>query len=156
MKLHAGLLPALVLAACGTGFQVTTPQGFADLTDVADQAPYDYRATSADGVVLAIRRLDREPRQAEPDFWLEAILERMRQRGGYALLERASITTAQGLSGTRLRFGRDQDGKPYLYELVLFVQPKHLYLIETGGAKDTYEKRAAAVQSSVTALRLDP
>jgi hypothetical protein len=153
MRAAAWLALTLLTVAC-TPVAINTPKGFANLTDVRDQAPYDYRATTADGVVLAVRRLDRDPRDAEPAFWLEAIENQLRLRGGYALLERGEITSANGHTGTLLRFGHDQDGKPYLYELQLYATKSALFLVELGGRKDLVDKHRPALSASLASLWL--
>lgn len=139
---------------CGQGFGITTPKGFANLSEVEDQNPYDYRATSAEGVVLAVRRMAREPRDAEPSFWMEAVENELRLRGGYALLDKREVSAKNGTRGLRLRFGHDEDGKPYVYEVTLYVGKEHLVLVESGGRKDAYDKHEPALRASLDALDL--
>jgi hypothetical protein len=129
---------ALVLAGCGT-FSARTPRGFVALTDPEPQ--YDYRATTPDGVVLAVRVLDNEPRGDE-GFWGQAVETRLRHQGGYALLETRAVKTRTGLAGRQLRFGHDQGTRPHLYQLTLFVTKKRIYLLEAGGAKEGVEREA--------------
>ena len=154
MKLAALCCGLALSIGCGQGFGITTPKGFANLSEVERQYPYDYRATSAEGVVLAVRRMPREPRDAEPSFWMEAVENELRLRGGYALLDKREVTAKNGTRGLRLRFGHDQDGKPYVYEVTLYVGAEHLVLVETGGRKDAYDRHEAALAASVAGLEL--
>ena len=65
----ASLALVASLAGCGPSFQASTPPGFVELED---QTQYDYRATNADGLVIAVRELDHEPK-GQIDFWTKAI-----------------------------------------------------------------------------------
>lgn len=128
----------LLLAGCGHSFQATTPASFVELDDSKDD--YDYRATSADGLVIGVRELKHDPKGDEA-FWIKVLQDRLRDDSGYALLETRETKSADGVKGTRMRFGHDEKGgKPYLYEVTLFVTPKHLVLVEFGGSKAQFEE----------------
>src|SRR5262245_6318479 len=86
-------LLAALLAGCHSAFVTSAPKGFVELDEAS---AYDFRATTADGVVLAVRELDNDP-QAELGFWARAVENAMRQRGGYALLEARDTTIANGV-----------------------------------------------------------
>src|SRR5262249_27754597 len=75
------LLPA-ALAGCGHPFVPYTPAGFVDLGDKYPNG--EYRASTADGVVIGIRAWDNEPKGALV-FWARVLERRMREMGGYAL-----------------------------------------------------------------------
>jgi hypothetical protein len=124
--------------ACGT-FSAQAPPGFVALDD--PEPAYDYRATTPDGVVLAVRVLDNEPRGDEA-FWSDAITGRMRQQGGYAALEAHPVRTRSGLAGRRLRFGHDQGARPHLYDVALFVTRRRIYLLEAGGDRAAMDRAA--------------
>ena len=142
---------ALSCAACGPSFQATTPSGFVELENEYDD--YDYRATSADGLVIGVREIEHDP-PGEMPFWVTAIKNRMRERAGYALLETKEVTSADGVKGTQLRFGHDQDGnKPHLYYVTLFVTPDTLFLLEAGGSKKLMTDNAAEVDRAVAQFR---
>src|SRR5262245_41787981 len=89
----AALLGALALSGCGHDFHAATPRGFVELDD---QERYDYRATSADGLVIGVRELANEPR-GELDFWARAIENQLRGRHGYALLETRAVKSKDGV-----------------------------------------------------------
>jgi hypothetical protein len=119
-----------LLAACSS-FTAATPAGFVELDD---QELYDYRATSADGIVIGVRELDNDP-HGGLDFWARAIENQLRNRGGYALLETRTVKSKDGVSGKQFRFGHDESGTPHLYYLAVFVTPKTIQLVEIGGTK---------------------
>ena len=62
-----------------------------------------------------------EDRGGSLAFWSEAIEQRMRQIGGYALLEKVDVRGAGGRAGKQLRFGRDEGDRPYRYWVTLFL-----------------------------------
>src|SRR4051812_33813454 len=91
---------ALALAGCGRSFSPATPPGFVDLGD--HYGSEQYRATTADGVVIGVRALDNDP-QGEAAFWLRALENRMRDIGGYALLDKHEVKNRAGGVGTELK-----------------------------------------------------
>jgi len=140
------LLLAVGLGVACTPFRVVTPAG---LVELPDQAPaYDYRATSPDGLVLAVRAIDHEPR-GDLAFWEKTIERRLRLQGGYALLETRSVKAKSGLSGRQLRFGHDEGASPHLYLLTLFVDDDHIFLVEAGGPKELVEQEASKIDAFV-------
>jgi hypothetical protein len=142
---------ALLLAGCGPSFEAATPPGFVELED---QNLYDYRATSADGLVLAVREIDHDPKGAMA-FWTRAIENRMRQRGGYALLGTHDVKSKDGVDGKQLRFGHDESGKPHLYYVTVFVTEKHIFLVEAGGTKELMERNAKDIDWAISNFSTD-
>lgn len=148
------LLMSLVLGAvaCGPSFEAQTPSGFVELEE-RDHSRYDYRATTAEGVVLAVRELDNDV-EGEKEFWLTAIRNKMRERGGYALIKETEVQSADGVSGTQLTFGHDDgDNKPHIYHLAIFVTPDTIWLLEAGGTKELVDKSAKQIAGAIAAFR---
>jgi hypothetical protein len=140
------------LVGCGPSFEASTPSGFVELEE-RSYSKYDYRATTAEGVVIGVREIDNDV-EGEREFWLTAIRNKMRERGGYALIKEVEVKSADGVAGTQLRFGHDDgNNKPHLYYLTVFVTPETLWLLEAGGTKELMEKEAARVQQAVSAFR---
>jgi len=148
------LFTVALTAACAPSFQTTTPPGFVELDRDDDDPAYDYRATTADGLVLAVREIDHEPK-GELSFWVRAIENEMRNRGGYALLESKGVQTSQGLNGQQLRFGHDEGSEPHLYYLTVFVTDEHIYLLEAGGTKKLVEAHQAQIDTAVRTFGVD-
>jgi hypothetical protein len=143
------ILLALVLAAasgCGRSFVPATPQGFVDLGDAYPDG--EYRATTADGAVIGIRAFDNDPK-GELAFWARALENRMRETGGYALLEKRAVVSRGGLAGTELDFGHDEGRTPHLYRIALFVTDKKIFVIEAGGAKPEMERQAPQIDWAI-------
>jgi hypothetical protein len=143
------LLPLVI--ACGPSFTAATPPGFVELED---QHTYDYRATTADGLVIGVREIDHEPK-GEMEFWTRAIQNQMRQKGGYALLGTRDVKNASGLDGKQLRFGHDEQSAPHLYYVTIFVTGKHIFLLEAGGTKALMEQHAEQLDWAIKNFRAD-
>lgn len=145
---HAGavLLLAALSAGCGRHFEPATPPSFVDLEDRYGDT--EYRATTADGVVIGVREYENDP-VGDLAFWTRAIENRMRQTGGYALLETRKVAARDGMVGTQLRFGHDEGKEPHLYVLTIFVSEDFVYLLEAGGSKAEMERLMPQVDWSV-------
>lgn len=147
------ILSFCVLVGCGSHFDLTTPRDFVVL-DQDEQARRGYalRATTADGVVIAVREIE-NTRHGTKEFWVDAIRNRLRRAGGYALLEEQEVTASSGERGHQMRFGRDDNGHPYAYWLTVFVTDDRITLIEAGGRRETFEEQSTAVQDAILTLR---
>jgi len=139
------------LGACGPKFHHPTPNGFVKLED---QYNYDYRAVTADGLVLAARAIRHKPK-GEIGFWKKAVVNQMRQRGGYALLGEKDVKTRSGLDGVQLRFGHDESRTPHLYYVTLFVTEDTIFLLEAGGSKKQVEESTAQIDEAVAGFRIN-
>lgn len=140
------LAASLVAFASCRPFVPATPPGFVELED--RYSWNEYRATTADGVVIGIRAFDNEPK-GELAFWVRAIENRMRDAGGYALLEKKDVKNRGGLTGTELRFGHDEGDEPYLYRVSIFVDEKRVYLVEAGGSKAQMERQVEQIDWAI-------
>ena len=154
MKRFALSLSLALIAGCGPHFAIDTPADFVAL-DEATQARrgYSMRATSADGVVIAVREID-DPQRGSREFWVEAIRNRLRRAGGYALLEEETVRIASGDAGHQMRFGRDESGRPYAYWVTGRGRPGRVTVGEAGGARSVFDAQAEDVQRAITTLRL--
>jgi hypothetical protein len=150
MKILLSFAALAVAVGCGPSFKAATPDTFVELDN--DYDLYDYRATTAEGLVMAVREIDNDAK-GKTDFWLTAIKNSMRDRGGYALLDTKAVKSADGVEGTQLRFGHDENGgKPHLYYLTIFVTEKTIWLVEAGGTKELMEANAKKVDEAVSSF----
>jgi len=67
----------------------------------------------------------------------------LRDVSGYALLESADTTSADGTKGKLLRFGHDEDDKPYVYGVAIFAAQGRLFVVEAGGQKELLSRARA-------------
>ena len=147
---------ALLTPACAP-FTVQTAPGMVEL-DESRWSPYDTRMTTPDGVVVATRAIRQGPGAETPRgdlaFWREATILRFRTLAGYALVGETEVTSVDGTDGVRLELGRDQDGTPYRYDVVLFVTPKFVHVIEAGGRGDLFEASLDRVEAVIASYRV--
>jgi hypothetical protein len=133
---------AMSALACGRPFDVKTAPGFVELENQEPQ--YDYRAMAPEGVVLAVRAISIDDK-GDLAFWARAVTLRMRQMNGYALTGTDDVRSRDGTKGKELRFGHDENGKPYLYRVRLFVAQSRLFLVEAGGSQEQMDRYKASV-----------
>lgn len=147
LTMAALLAVAAASAGCRT-FNVETPDSFIELEDQR-QYEYEYRSTTADGVVVAAQGLPNKQR-GTLDFWSEAIRNKLRDARGYALLEEADVHARGGMPGKQLRFGRDEAGHTFRYWVTVFVRTEGMYprvwVIEAGGEQEAFERRREEVE----------
>jgi hypothetical protein len=146
-------LSALGATGCHTGSRLDAPDGFAVLDGRGhrgNDTSYDWRAASAQGVVLAVRTEKNDPR-ANVDFWADAVDVRMR-RDGYAAEAKRDVTSATGLSGKQLRYTREEDRRVYRYWLTVFVAGDSVYVIEAGGDKESFDPAEKNVERAVLSV----
>jgi hypothetical protein len=124
----AAPLATLSLTGCGTGLSMATPNGFAELED---QQSYDYRATNAEGVVIAVRREDNDP-AGDLAFWSGALDAHLR-RAGYRAVEAKPVEAVGGMQGKQLRYTIERSGREHVFWLTVFVTESEVITIEAGG-----------------------
>jgi hypothetical protein len=153
MKRAFSLAMCCVTVAACLGCQplVRTPARFLQLDE--RHADYQYRAVTADGVVLAARVLEVAHQSGGGlDFWVLAIKMRLRASGAYALRSEHSIKTANGLDGRQLRFARDEKQRPYQYWITIFVDGDALALVEAGGPEAQFSAYEREVEGAIRSL----
>ena len=148
LSLLSAPLFALAVAACHPNAQLQAPDGFAQLDG---QKSYDWRAASAQGVVLAVRTEPNEPR-ANVDFWTDAIDLRLRG-SGYTAEARKDVESASGVAGKQLRYSRVEEQRTYRYWLTIYVTGNHVYVVEAGGDKESFDPAQKLVERAVTTVK---
>lgn len=141
---------SLGAAACGRPFDVKTAPGFVALDNQRD---FDWRATTPEGVVVAVRVVDDEER-GDLAFWTQAVTLQLRDVAGYALLDSAEVTSLDGTKGRLLKFGHDEDGKPYAYWVAIYPAQSRLFVLETGGPKELFERARPSLEWTMKSLRV--
>lgn len=143
-----------LVGCAGRHFTLEASDAFVEL-DPAQQSRegFAYRATTANGTVIGVREVDND-RHASADFWVEAVRNRIRRAGGYALLSESEVRSADGTAGHQMRFGRDEAQHPYDYWVTVFVTHDRIFVVEAGGRREHFEPTREAVEQSLTSLRL--
>jgi hypothetical protein len=140
------LAAALTLVGCAKPFEAATPTGFVDMGD--RYGSDEYRAATADGAVMRVRDYDNDPK-GELTFWVRSLENKMRDMGGYALLDKRTVQNRIGQQGTQIRFGHDEGNQPYLYYVTIFVTDAKIYVLEAGGPKAEVERQGAQIDWAV-------
>ena len=142
---HRQILLALTLVAsgCGHGLRVHTPPGFVVL---AHHGGYAYRATNAEGVVIAVRSMANEP-QGDLAFWAAAVDARLRR--DYAAVSVEEVRTEAGLPGRQIRYQVSRGGRPHRYWATVFVTRSHVYVVEAGGDQAFFDPSQEAVEATI-------
>jgi hypothetical protein len=132
----------LLLLGCGRPFDVKTAPGFVELEN--QEPEYAYRSVSPEGVVFGVRVIALNEEQEDLSFWTRAVVLHMRQSNGYALLAMNDVQSRDRSMGKELVFGHDENGRPFLYDVRLYVAQDRLFVVETGGAKPEVERYQAS------------
>ena len=135
---------SILAAACGP--KLAPPPSFAAI----DGHDYDYRATTAQGVVVAVRKEANDPR-ADVGFWARAIDLKL-SRDGYARASEAKVKTDRGLDGIELAYARADQGRTTRYEVALFVDGSRLYVVEAGGDAEDFDPARPDVEKAIRSL----
>jgi hypothetical protein len=139
------LVSSVLAAACGRPFDIRTAPGFIELQN--QDPDYGYRATTPEGVVVGVKAIDLEGEGSQDlAFWQRALTLQMRDVSGYALTAARDVRSLDGVPGKELRFGHDEDGKPFAYWLSFFVAGKRLILVEAGGPTSQFERYQTSVE----------
>ena len=139
---------ALLPQACAS-FHIQTPGGFAELSD---DARYDYRATNADGVVLAVRAVANEP-EAGLDFWSRVVDERLRRQGYVGDGPSETLHDARGIPGTVFRYHATHEGRAHRYVVAVFVRGNKVFVVEAGGDREVFDPASPAVERALRSFR---
>ncbi len=147
------LMVLVLLTGCET-YEIETPQEMIEVT----RTNSNYVAMTHDGVVIRGRVIrqgeDSSVPRANQDFWVNATRERMRLSGGYALLDEDSVRSSNGHQGTRMEFGRDQDGRTYRYWVQIFVTEDYIHVLDAGGREERFEKAEGAVERALASYQV--
>jgi hypothetical protein len=146
------LLVALGATGCGRPVDAHAAPGFVELHD---EGTYDFRAVAPEGAAVAARAVklaDTDP--TDVAFWERSVALRMRELDGYALVGTKDVSGADGVRGRELTFGHDEDGKPYVYRVRLFVVGKRLLVVEAGGSREQMEKMGSGIDWMLGQVRV--
>jgi hypothetical protein len=144
---------AILAAGCGPGFAMNLPDRFVELTPENGRGTYELRATTPDGVVVGVEVIENRE-QGGLAFWKEAILRRLRDQQGYALLSQAGVRAANGQRGHLMRFGRDLNGHAYRYTLAIFAsEATPIFLVEAGGREQAFTPLEQQIETSIRRMQ---
>jgi hypothetical protein len=123
------------------------PEGFAPF-----RRPGRFQAVSPDDVAFRVRSARNKP-AAELGFWTEALESRM-VAAGYRVRESGPVTAASGETGALLELGAANGEQDQTYLVAVFVDGRHLIIVEATGEADRFRARRDAVVQAVQGLSL--
>jgi hypothetical protein len=147
-RLAAAALVAIAMSMSAVGcHSMTPPPGFARL-DANDD--YAWRATSAEGVVLGIRREKNDPK-GNLEFWASAVRYEL-ERKGYQKVDIDQVRSIDGVDGRRLRYRTTRDGRPYVMWATVYVTDSRVVVVEAGGDEAHFASVKNAVDQAIRSV----
>ena len=138
-----------MLAGCGA--TMTAPEDFVEVPR-EQRGAYDFRAISADGAVVAVRRID-NAKKGTLDFWTQAVSNELKVGKGYKLTESKDVRSSSGAPGRLLTLTSRQGGVDYIYMLALYVRPDAVIVAEAAGTTDAIEPKRSAITEALLSAR---
>lgn len=142
----AMLISPLVIAGCrtdGVNYRIDAPSGFA----VYEKDTETFRAISADGVRIRVRRVENNP-PGDAAMWGQAIEAHLKNRGYLRVADR-QVTARNGLTGTFTEYAYWYNAEEYRYAVTIFVAAENIYLVEAGGIAERYARRREGIIGSL-------
>ncbi len=149
MKTLALLAMAAALSGCLGGTAMEVP---GDFVPVERCAPYNIKAVSADGVVLAQRTED-NPKNGTLEFWAAAIGNQLSAREGYKLASNVAATSESGVPGRLMTYDALRSGAPFKYLLAVFVKGDKVIVVEAGGRADSVNKLLPQIRTAMMTVK---
>ncbi len=147
-RLVVSALAALFLSMSSLGCtSMAPPPGFARLQANDD---YCWRATSAEGVVLGIRREKNQPK-GNLDFWASAVRYEL-ERKGYEKVAIDRIRSADGVEGRRLEYRTARQGRPFVLWATVYVTDSRVIVVEAGGDEAHFAGVEGTVEQAMRAV----
>jgi hypothetical protein len=143
------LFVGLVGGGCAS-FDVLTPNGFVKL----DKQTVPYKAVSADGAVLMVRKWDNKP-PATLAFWQEVVTRELLKQRGYKLTKPQSIRSKGGIEGQLYSGTAEYRGQRHSYRLALYVTEKTIYALEAAAPLERSRRHAVKMKAFCQSLSVE-
>ena len=147
----ARLLPIplglLLISGCVATMEV--PQGYVKLRD---PYPYDLKAVSAKGNVIALTARSNEHESADLAFWSQAVEHQKVDLDGMRLAGRDAIESHSGLAGVLFDFELGEGQGRITYLVALYVTPQRIYTVEVGGPADAVAEDTAKLRQAILSV----
>ena len=152
MKTLPTLMFSLLLcttAACGGSVTMHAPDGFAEL---GNQKGYAYRATNAQGVVIAVRKEANNPR-GDLAFWSGAVDAHLR-RAGYTAVTGSEVKTDSGITGQQIRYKVTRGNREHSFWVTVFVVDDTVVTVEVGGDHAFFDELEEPIAKAIKSLEM--
>ena len=145
------LFAASILAGCVGEVRMDLPESFVPVGQ-SERGLYDMRAVSADGDVLATRKISTDGK-GTIEFWSKAVTNQLAEQRGYKLLKTEAVKSAGGAAGTLLTFSARRSGTPFTYMVALFIKGDSILVAEAGGKAENIKAQSAQVRKALLSVR---
>jgi hypothetical protein len=146
------VLVAAALAGCGPAPEAAIPEGFAQV-EAGDE--FAFRTANADGVIVAVRAVDNEPR-GDLTFWSSTLARRLVRRGYEPEGAARRVVSRDGAKGMLRTFRATAGGRDHLYWLGVYVAGDDVFVLEaTGDAEVLDAAMRARVEATIASVDLD-
>lgn len=139
---------ALLLFGCASPF--TPPAGY---VRVRDPRPYEAKAVSATGRVIALRSHANEDRSADLRYWSDAVEHQKTVVDGMRLVERSALRSDNGRDGTLFVFENGEGDGRVAYWVALFVTPDRIRTVECVGPSEGLQTERETLLKTIRAVR---
>ncbi len=140
-----------VLAGCDPQpGKLEIPDSFVALS-ASQSWPYETRAVSADGVVVALRQ-EANPKSGTLAFWTQAITDKMTRDKGYTLAGSEAFTSRTGRTGRKLHLTRTIRGMEFIYLMAIYVEGQTVRIVEAGGRAEHVQPQMQELEETLRSL----
>jgi hypothetical protein len=136
------------LGGCTAGLDV--PPGYVKLHE---PGPYDLKAVSARGAVIALKSRPNEDASADLAFWSQAVEHQKADLDGLCLAGRESVKSESGLDGVLFNFELGEGQGKVAYLIALYVTPRRIYTVEAGGPADLVAQDREKLRKALLSVR---
>lgn len=142
---------ASAVCGCVGEMRMDLPESFVPV-DESQRGMYDTRAVSADGDVLATRKIDTAGK-GTIEFWSKAVTNQLAEQRGYKLVATEAVKSAGGTPGAMLTFSARRSGVVFTYTVVLFKEGDSILLAEAGGKAENIKAQSAQIRKALLSVR---
>jgi hypothetical protein len=147
-RLLAGTGLWLLMTGCTAAIDL--PDGYVKLRDAG---PYDLKAVSANGTVIALTSRANQHDESDLAFWSRAVEYQKVDNDGMKLAGREDLKSDGGLDGVLFNFETGQGNGRLTYLVAIYVTPRQIHTIEAGGPADKIEADTDKLRAAMRSIR---
>jgi hypothetical protein len=147
--LPVALVTLGVLTGCTAALQA--PAGYVKLRE---PFPYEFKAVSARGGVIALKTRPNEDAAADLAFWSQAVEHQKVDLDGLHLAGRESIKSTAGREGVLFNFETGEGQGKVTYLIALYVTPQRIFTVEAGGPAEIVAQDMEKLRTAILSVRV--